>query len=153
MTMVDKYGVEHFSQTSDFALVRKAKYEFKNERFDSLPELALYLYAKDHGEPITRLPKYFEYKYGGKMCRYFPDFEYNGKLIEIKGDQFFDADGRMINPFDRSKDALFEAKHQCGLRNGVEFWTSTKYKVYLDYFKDNYTCADFKISKRLKCNV
>ena len=33
------------------------------------------------------------------MRRYFPDFEIEGKFYEIKGDQFFNEDGTMCNPF------------------------------------------------------
>ena len=36
--------------------------------------------------------------------------------------QFFenkDSNGKLINPFDRTQDGLYEAKHQCMLNNGV----------------------------------
>lgn len=43
-------------------------------------------------------------------------------MIEIKGDHFFrdnDPSKDMICPFDRSKDMLFEAKHQCMIENNI----------------------------------
>ena len=42
----------------------------------------------------------------------------DGKLYEVKGDQFFDGD-KMINPYDRSQDGLYEAKHQCMIKNNI----------------------------------
>ena len=36
----------------------------------------------------------------------------------MKGDHFFDGD-KMINPYDRTQDGLFESKHQCMLDNNV----------------------------------
>lgn len=44
----------------------------------------------------------------------------------------------MINPYDRTQDAIYEAKHQCMLKNGVEIITSEKYKKYVDYVNDAY---------------
>ena len=32
---------------------------------------------------------------------------------------FFDENGKMINPFDRSMDDLYEAKHQCMIKNNI----------------------------------
>ena len=39
-------------------------------------------------------------------------------MYEVKGDQFFEGD-KMINPFDRSQDGLFDMKHQCMIENNV----------------------------------
>mgnify|MGYP003292041606 CR=1 FL=1 len=64
------------------------------------------------------------YVFEGKKHYYFPDFLYDGRLIEIKGLHFFvnkNKDLAMINPFDPSRNAITEEKHQCGLRNNVEF--------------------------------
>lgn len=44
----------------------------------------------------------------------------------------------MQNPWDHSQDALYEAKHQCMLRNMVEIWKSNDYKKYLMYIKSTY---------------
>lgn len=50
---------------------------------------------------------------------YFPDFRIGNKCFEVKGSHFFKDDGTMQNPFDHSQDALYEAKHQCMLKNHV----------------------------------
>lgn len=77
------------------------------------------------------------------MHYYFPDFEIDGKLVEIKGDCFFAEDGTACCPFDHSLDERYEAKRQCGLENGVEFWTSKDYSSMLAYFNDNYDKTNF----------
>lgn len=133
-TCKEKYGVEFVSQLKEVkekskeTLLKKygvahalsSKYFYQNNRFDSSWELAVWIWAKDNGKEIEREPVSLTYNFNGIDHTYFPDFEINGKLIEIKGDQFF-RNGKMINPFDHSQDDLFEAKHQCGLQNGVLF--------------------------------
>lgn len=61
-----------------------------------------------------------------KFANINPDFLVNGEFVELKGLHFFenyDATKSMINPFDRSQDALYEAKHQCMLQNHVKIIT------------------------------
>ena len=53
--------------------------------------------------------------------------------FEIKGDHFFkdkNYNNKMICPFDHSQDALYEAKHQCMLKNNVIIITSTEYIMF-----------------------
>lgn len=149
-TNLDRYGVEYTFQVDDFKEKSKQTwfenygmyhaprklYYYENYYFDSLPELALYLYAKDNNEEITRLPCKFSYKVEGKKYNYHPDFKYNGKLIEIKGDQFLAEDGTWQNPYDHSLDHLMEAKRQCALKNKVEIWYQEDYSIYLEWFKN-----------------
>lgn len=130
---LERYGVEYFTQTCEFHQKAKKKYIYRDQTFDSFPELCLYIYALDNQIPIKRSPVKFTYTYMGKNHYYIPDFEYDNTLIEIKGEHFF-KDNRMINPFDRSQDGLYEAKHQCGLINNVEFWTSKDYNFVIKYF-------------------
>lgn len=120
-TCIKKYGVENYSQTAEYHKRARKLYKYKKEKFDSFPELAVYIYAKDHDQKIIRNPIRFEYIYNNKKHYYFPDFSIDGKLIEIKGSHFFKEDGTMCNPFDHTQDELFEAKHQCGLINNVAF--------------------------------
>lgn len=61
--------------------------------FDSFPELCFYLYNKRVGNGIIREPRTFEYEFAGKILVYVPDFEVNGELYELKGDQFLAEDG------------------------------------------------------------
>ena len=119
---------------------RKAckKYNYEDQMFDSSWELALWIYAKDHNEEIEREPCCFEYEYEEINHKYFPDFKYKEQLIEIKGDQFFKEDGSMQNPFDSSLNNLFEVKHQCGIKNNVQFWTFKEISPYLKYIEEKY---------------
>lgn len=132
-TCIDKYGVDNYAKTHEFSMISRKLYTYDNINFDSLPELALYIYAKDHNEEIIKNPCRFEYEYLGKIHYYFPDFLYKGEYIEIKGDHFFKDDGTMCNPFDHSQDEFYESKHLCGINNGVKFWKYDDYKFALKY--------------------
>ena len=74
----------------------------------------------------------------GQEHLYYPDFEVNGQLYEIKGDQFFKENGAMQNPYDHSQDAFFEAKHQCALQNKVIFIKQNEIKPYISYVESKY---------------
>lgn len=115
------------------------KYKYQNQLFDSSWELAVWIWAKDNGKEIERCPVVLKYEFENNSHSYFPDFRLDGKLIEIKGNQFFDENGKMINPYNHSQDDLFEAKHQCGLQNEVEFWGKDKMKPILNYIEEKYT--------------
>lgn len=98
----------------------RKKYYYNNIYFDSLPEVAVYVYYLDHHVNIVFEPRSFSFIYNDKIYKYIPDFEIDGKLVEIKGDHFFKKDGTMCNPFDHSQDELYEAKHQCMITNNIE---------------------------------
>lgn len=123
-----RYGTKHST----------GHYQFEGEVFDSSWELALWIYAKDHNLEIEREPILIDYEFNGNKHTYYPDFRFEGKLIELKGEQFFDKSGKMINPFDHSQNALTETKHQAGLQNGVQFWRYNEIKPYLEYLQNNY---------------
>ena len=137
----------------------KNRYIYDNAKFDSAWELALWIYAKDHNEEIIREPVSFDYIYDGKIRKYYPDFKYKGKLIEIKGSHFFKKDGTMYLPYRNPNWSdeeynnicnLYEAKHQCGLKNGVEFWSKKEMIPYMEYIDSKYGSsylAQFKIKK------
>lgn len=114
-TLLERYGSKH----------PNSRYRFQSQVFDSSWELYVYLWALDHNLKIEREPIELEYYFEGIKHKYFPDFRIGGKLIEVKGPQFF-KDGKMVNPYDHSLDALFEAKHQCGLNNNVIFFSKEK---------------------------
>lgn len=106
--------------------VKDGLYEEDGINFDSKWELAYYKYCKANNISIVRQPVILEYNYNGMIKKYKPDFEVNGQLLEIKGDHFFenrDVIQKMICPYDRSKDDLYEAKHQCMLANNVKILT------------------------------
>ena len=152
-TCLERYGAEVFAQTDLFRQRQKEnferktleekklqrsrrgrKYLYEGEKFDSGWELAVWIYFKAKGISIQRFKSSIPYKFGGEEHFYIPDFVINGKIIEIKGDQFFKS-GKMICPFDRSKDDLYEAKYQCMLQNNVEVWRGKDIKYVLDWIK------------------
>lgn len=122
-------------------------YFYEGLDFDSSWELAVWIYAKDHSLGIEREPIMFEYEVNGKVKKYFPDFKLNEDLIEVKGDHFF-KNGKMICPFDESLNDIYEAKHQCGLKNKVKFWTSKEMQDILKYVEDKYTKDYLELFKK-----
>ena len=112
-TCLQKYGVENYFQTMEFHKEANLKYYFQGERFDSSWELALWIYAKDHGEEIQRCPCVFSYVYKNKHHKYFPDFLYKGEMVEIKGNQLLDKDGNLIEMSSRKTNGRLQAKQRC----------------------------------------
>lgn len=132
-TNLKKYGVEHYAQSKDMQLKRKSHYTFDDIGFDSKPEISFYIWAKDHNLNIKRVPKAFKYIWHNKKCRYYPDFEIEGKYYEIKGNQFLTEDGKWQNPFKHSEDDKAELKHQCALQNDVIILYEKDYQKYIEY--------------------
>lgn len=129
-TNLEKYGEDNYVKTLEYHKKARKRYKYDNEFFDSSYELALWIYAKDHNENIERASIKFEYVYDDKVHYYFPDFIYCNNIVEVKGPHFFTEDGLMCNPFDHSQDGLYEAKHQCGIKNGVLFISDNTYVNY-----------------------
>ena len=140
-TMLEKYGVEYAMQCKEIQDKAKKKYFYDGIFFDSSWELAFWIYNIENGNNNIKRPKiFFEYEYNGNIYKYFPDFEIDGKFYEIKGLQFFenkDSSGRMINPFDKSQNDKFEAKHQCMIKNHVNIITNVDKE--LKYVENKYT--------------
>ena len=133
------YGVDWPQQNRDFMRQMQKRYAFNGLNFDSLPELAVYIWCKDNSIDFVYQPNVvFCYEYNGVRHTYEPDFMIEGKIIEIKGDQFFKEDGTMQNPYDHSQDEIYEAKHQCMLKNNVEIWKYEKYSKCIDYIDNKY---------------
>lgn len=105
----------------------------------------MYIYCIDYGYTIKRAPTRLRYIYAGVEHYYIPDFEINGRLVEVKGDQFFKKDGTMQCPFDHSYDNQAEAKHQCMLNNDILIIRSSEYKVVIDYFNGKYNKNDYLV--------
>lgn len=90
-TCMERYGMP-FKPT--------AKYEYGGETFDSRPELAFYVWAKDRNMDVSRNRSLmFGFDFDGRRRVYWPDFLLDGKPVEIKGDQFFRKDGTMYCPY------------------------------------------------------
>ena len=62
-----------------------------------------------------------------------PDFKVENKLYEIKGDQFLKPDGTWQCPYNHLVDDVYEAKHQCLIKNNVNILYKEDYKKYLNY--------------------
>lgn len=134
---LEKYGTKNVYQSMYFHYNKFNKYMYNNETFDSSWELAYYIWNKDQNNDIKRNHCSFTYNYNNEIHYYFPDFVVNGQLIEIKGDHFFKNE-KMINPFDRSQDGLYEAKHQCALQNNVQIIRSDKIIPIIEYIESTY---------------
>ena len=128
---LEKYGDAFYS---GFVI-----YYYDNIFFRSKPELCFYIYNKDQGKDIVYEPQpYFKYQCENKEYYYKPDFLLENSLYEIKGDYFFDDDGNLINPYDRSLDNVAKAKQLCMEEHNVTVLKSDKYMFYIDYVKEKY---------------
>ena len=133
------YGCEHPMQNHDVRLKAQTRYSCKEISFDSAPELAFYIWLSDNNIKFEYQPNItFEYEFEGKKHFYMPDFLVEDQLVELKGNHFLNEDGTWRNPYDSSQDGLFEAKHQCLIKNNVKILYSDDYKKYLDYIDDKY---------------
>lgn len=143
----ERYGFEHAPRNI---------YKYNNLNFDSKPELAFWIYCKDHNLNIKRESKVFEYYFNNKKHLTYIDFELDNKLIEIKGDHFLKEDGTWQDVWNHENDKLLEAKHQCLIKNNVKILYSKDYKKYLEYIKNKYGSKyldQFKICKKDALNL
>lgn len=87
-TWLKKYGVDNPSKNSEVQKKRNRKYYYNDITFDSAWEVAFYIYHKDLGHKIIKEPCKIAYisNVDKKQHYYFPDFEVDGKLYELKGD-------------------------------------------------------------------
>lgn len=132
-----KHGAEHYTQTVEYHQTKKHKFQsikYPNMMFDSKWEMLVYEFCKDNDIPVEYSPEIsYDYEYDGKVWTYHPDFLINGKVFEVKGDNFFRTNKHsgkeeMFCPYGRKKlgedkwawlCGKFEAKHQCMLKNNV----------------------------------
>ena len=119
------------------------KYRYDGKIFDSAPEVAFYIWLKDNNvkfiyQPYEKRISYLDQN--GKSRLYRPDFYIidTDQLVEIKGDQFFNNDGTMKNPYDRQYDVSMELKHQCMLANNVKIIRNDEYQQYIVYVNHKY---------------
>ena len=124
--MLQKYGSTHPYFGHSF-------YKFDENIFDSSWELIFYCWLQLENKTFNYHSKRIPYFICGKKHFYEPDFEVNETLYEIKGPQFFNEAGHLINPW--NGEVLLE-KEQCMKDNNVVIVTDIKNyrKVVLDYF-------------------
>ena len=146
-TCLKHFGVRYPAQSSEVRKKCRKKHTYDGIQFDSLTEIAFYIWLKDNNISFEYQPKCkFTYEFDGKTWTYFPDFKVNGQYVEIKGDHFF-KNGKMICPY-RYKNwsniqyewicKKFEAKHQCMLSHNVYILTSICYMPFIKYVEDKY---------------
>lgn len=131
----EKTGYNYPGQNPEVRRNSIKHYEYDNQLFDSSWELAYFIWLKDHNIPFEYQCGELQYEYNGQTKTYFPDFYVNGQYVEIKGPQFFE-NGKMINPWDRTQDDLYEAKHQCMIDNKIKIMTDCS--EYLNYIEEKY---------------
>lgn len=151
-----EYGTNYYFQTKEFKEILKQRYgvyhcsrkryKYNNETFDSFPELCFYVYNIVNNKKIIREPCKLVFIFEDKECNYIPDFQVDDQLIEIKGPQFIKEDGSWRNPYEHHLDNLFEAKHQCAIKNNVKILTESEYLFYENWFKQNFNEEEYRIS-------
>lgn len=141
-----KYGTDYPIQNKEVYKRNKNRYyQYEDLIFDSSWELAVYIWYKDNNLDIQREPCQFDYiGIDGKKHKYFPDFLINGQIIEIKGTQYLDENGKL-------KDT---AKQKCVEDNNVVIWSYNEVKPYIQYckelFNDKYWYKTFKYNTNYK---
>lgn len=151
-----EYGTDYYFQTKEFKEILKQRYgvyhcsrkryKYNNETFDSFPELCFYVYNIVNNKKIIREPCKLVFIFEDKECNYIPDFQVDDQLIEIKGPQFIKEDGSWWNPYGHHLDNLFEAKHQCAIKNNVKILTESEYLFYENWFKQNFNEEEYRIN-------
>lgn len=130
-TCLERYGDEFPLRSKTFRDNNFSNYLYDNEYFDSSWELAFYIYHKDKKLNITRNHKTIKYTFNGEEHRYFPDFEIDGKLFEVKSPYLYE---QLLVP-----NTVENAKLQCMKDNNATILTDcTKYLKYIErhYGKD-----------------
>lgn len=152
-SMIKKYGC-HFCSTEEFKEYMKKyriehpekfhqhgkhRFYYDNSFFDSKCELDFFIFCKQNNIPCERNESfYFNFNVEDKEYRYFPDFKIDKIFIEIKGDQFLKNDGTWQNIYDHSKDNIYEAKHQCAIKNNVKIVYFTELENFKKELLINY---------------
>jgi selenocysteine-specific translation elongation factor len=129
--MMEKYGV-----TTNLAFVTFKKYGYDNNFFDSSWELAYYIWLKDHKIKFSYHEKMIKYiGDDDKEHCYYPDFIIDNKIVEIKGDHFFNE---KEEPYDKYHKCFWKNKHDLILKQGGKILRSKDIKPYIEYVKDKY---------------
>ena len=115
---------------------QKQKYIYNEICFDSSWELAYYIWLNDNNIKFKYQPNTpFKYYVNDIEKLYFPDFLINQQYYELKGNQFFNENNQLINPFNNTLDM---EKYQCMLDNNVIILRYDDIKPILNYIKEKY---------------
>lgn len=136
-TCNEKYGTDNYAKSYEYHKKKKHKFhsgKYPGLTFDSKWEVKVYEFCMDNNIQVEYSPEIsIPYEYNGRTFTYHPDFLINGKVYEVKGDQFFrinKSSGReeMICPYREPEWSdeqyawvcgKFNAKFQCMLANNV----------------------------------
>ena len=151
---LSSYGVEYPIQSHDVFIKTKQSYYYNNILFKNRWELAYYIWLSDNNINFEYQPN-ITFKYADdnkKEHVYNPDFRVNDEIIELKGSHFFvdnDINKKMINPYDKThkSDHIYEAKHQCMIKNHVKILSDNDMKPIMKYVFEKYGSDFFKIHK------
>ena len=135
------FGCDYPGQCPSTQRKQKSSYFYDGRYFKNTWELSFYIWLKDRKKDFEYQPliTFKFYDQTGKLHTYQPDFKVDGKLYELKGDHFFKGN-IMVNPYDKThkSDHIYEAKHQCMLKNNVIIYVAADMKKYLDYVATKY---------------
>lgn len=159
-TCLERYGCERYVQTNEFkskmsswynSLTENEKLELKKSRhskrwkyddiyFDSFWEVEFYVFHKDHGHHIIYEPCALEYEVDGKLHRYYPDFEVDGELFELKSGRLLNEDKTDLKApaSEASKQNIYSAKFKCMKDNNVTLISNDEIKPFEAYIKYKY---------------
>lgn len=104
------------------------KYNYDGHWFDSKPELAFYIWLKDHHIRFRHEKTYLKYIYNEIEYRYIPDFIVYDTFVEIKGKHLLK---KLLQP--NTKD---NAKYKCMIDNNVHI--IYEYSKYIEYVENKY---------------
>lgn len=122
-------GYANPSHNPDVISKMRKKYSYQGQTFDSSWEIAYYIWLKDHNISFSYHVKPITYMFENRKHKYFPDFDVNGRLVEIKNPELLK----------RMKDnigTLENAKYNCMIEHGVEIKDNVD--EYLTYINDKY---------------
>ena len=140
-TNIKRYGFENPMQNHKIFIKTLNRYSYDGMRFDSSWELAYYIWLKDNNIEFEYQPNIcFNYTVHGKIHKYYPDFKCGNKVIEIKGNHFFDENGIMRCPYtkDVDRNEKYRIKQKCMEENDIELMKEIDIKPYLDYIENKY---------------
>ena len=145
-TFRNHYGVDNPAQSPEIRSKMVSKYYYDKIYFDSSWELGYYIWLKDNNVDFEFHPnKSFNYIFENKQHKYFPDFNINGLIIEIKSDHLLK---KMYK-----ENTLDNAKYNCMKENNVVILNSIYIKHVFKYINEKYGrnyLKQYKVNKNEK---
>ena len=134
-TNLKRYGSSWPMSNHNVKCKARGKYEYEGIYFDSGVEMAYFIWLKDNNIKFTYHPEGIKYlDNNGVERKYFPDFLVEGKLVELKGDLWWE------NASKEKKETI--------LKNVDIILFKKDYKKYIDFVKTKYGTNFIKKHKR-----